>query len=73
MTPIHLTPAAARRYLALHHRLAPPRSLPPEKASVMALADHLGSFQFDPLDIAGRPLRAQIGMMALGVRPNPAR
>jgi len=54
VTSIHITPAVARRYLVLHHRLAAPRSLPPEKASVMALAGHLGSFQFDPLDIAGR-------------------
>jgi uncharacterized protein YcaQ len=54
VSSIHITPAVARRYLVLHHRLAPPRSLPPEKASVMALAGHLGSFQFDPLDIAGR-------------------
>jgi len=54
VTSIHITSAVARRYLVLHHRLAAPRSLPPEKASVMALAAHLGSFQFDPLDIAGR-------------------
>jgi uncharacterized protein len=65
VTSLHITPAVARRYLVLHHRLAAPRSLPPEKASVMALAAHLGSFQFDPLDIAGRNhdlvLNARIG------------
>jgi uncharacterized protein len=44
----------ARRYLALYHLLTPPRSLPPGPASVMAVVDHLGSLQFDPLDIAGR-------------------
>ena len=44
----------ARRYLALHHLLAPPRSLPAEPASVMAVFDRLGSIQFDPIDVAGR-------------------
>lgn len=36
------------------HLLAPPRSLPAEPASVERAMDRLGSFQFDPLDIAGR-------------------
>jgi uncharacterized protein YcaQ len=49
-----IEPAVARRYLALHHRLTPPRSLPSGPASVIAVVDHLGSLQFDPLDIAGR-------------------
>jgi uncharacterized protein len=54
VTPRTIEPAVARRYLALHHLLAPPRSLPPGEASVMQVIDRLGSLQFDPLDIAGR-------------------
>ncbi len=46
--------AVARRYLALHHLLAPPRSLPAGEASVLAVFDRLGSIQFDPIEIAGR-------------------
>jgi hypothetical protein len=44
----------ARRFLAIRHLLAPPRSLPSEPASVLAVVDRLGSLQFDPLDVAGR-------------------
>lgn len=44
----------ARRYLVLHHLLAPPRSLPAEPASVMRVVARLGSLQFDPLEVAGR-------------------
>lgn len=44
----------ARRYLVLRHLLAPPRSLPARRASVMRVFDRLGSLQFDPLDVAGR-------------------
>jgi hypothetical protein len=44
----------ARRYLALHHWLAPPRALPPERDSVLRVMERLGSFQFDPLGVAGR-------------------
>ncbi len=40
--------------MALRHGLAPPRSLPPEPASVMAVVARLGSLQFDPLEVAGR-------------------
>jgi uncharacterized protein len=36
------------------HLLTPPRSLPPEPASVLRVMDRLGSFQFDPLEVAGR-------------------
>jgi len=50
----HLSLAAARRFLALRHLLAPPRSLPGEKASVMVVFERLGSLQFDPLEVAGR-------------------
>ena len=45
---------AARRFLVRRHLLAPPRSLPPEPASVMRVVDRLGSLQFDPIDVAGR-------------------
>jgi uncharacterized protein YcaQ len=44
----------ARRFLALHHLLAPPRALPPERESVLRVMEQLGSFQFDPLGVAGR-------------------
>src|SRR6186713_2028624 len=44
----------ARRYLVMHHLLAPPRSLPPGEDSVRCVFDRLGSLQFDPIDVAGR-------------------
>ena len=53
-SPLSVDRAAARRFMARRHLLAPPRSLPAERASVMRVMDRLGSFQFDPLDIAGR-------------------
>ena len=40
--------------MARRHLLAPPRALPAERDSVMQVMARLGSFQFDPLDIAGR-------------------
>jgi uncharacterized protein len=46
--------AVARRFLALRHFLAPPRSLPAEPASVMTVIERLASLQFDPLEVAGR-------------------
>ena len=46
--------ATARRFLVRRHLLAPPRSLPPEPASVKLVFDRLGSIQFDPLEVAGR-------------------
>ena len=46
--------AVARRYLALHHFLAPPRSLPSGPDGVLAVFDRLGSIQFDPIDVVGR-------------------
>lgn len=47
-------PDVARRYLALHHLLAPPRGLAPEPASIETVMARLGSLQFDPLGVAGR-------------------
>ena len=44
--------AVARRFLVIRHLLAPPRSLPPETASVVRVFDRLGSIH--PLDVAGR-------------------
>jgi len=44
----------ARRFLAHHHFLAPPRSVDGGPDGVMRVVDRLGSLQFDPLDIAGR-------------------
>lgn len=52
--PIRIGADTARRFLAIRHLLAPPRSLPPDAASVMAVFDRLGSIQFDPLEVAGR-------------------
>ena len=52
--PRHVSARAARRYLVHHHLLAPPRALPAEPASVMRAVGHLGSLQFDPLEVAGR-------------------
>ena len=50
----HISLAVARRFLVIRHLLAPPRALPPEPGSVMAVVDRLGSLQFDPLEVAGR-------------------
>ena len=50
----HVDRATARRYLVLHHLLAPPRSLPPGEDSVSCVFERLGSLQFDPIDVAGR-------------------
>jgi uncharacterized protein YcaQ len=49
-----ISAAVARRFLVLHHLLAPPRALPPEPASVLRVIDRFGSLQFDPIDVAGR-------------------
>src|SRR6186997_2393578 len=50
----HVSRPVARRFMAIRHLLAPPRSLPAEPASVMRVVDRLGSLQFDPIDVAGR-------------------
>ncbi len=52
--PRRVSAAAARRFMVLRHGLAPPRALPAEPASVMAVVGRLGSLQFDPLEVAGR-------------------
>ena len=52
--PLTIRPEVARRFLVLHHFLAPPRSLPPGSEGIMAVFDRLGSIQFDPIEIAGR-------------------
>jgi uncharacterized protein YcaQ len=49
-----ISPEVARRFLAIRHFLAPPRSLPAKPASVMTVVDRIGSLQFDPLEVAGR-------------------
>jgi uncharacterized protein len=49
-----IAPEVARRFLAIRHFLAPPRSLPAEPTSVMTVVDRIGSLQFDPLEVAGR-------------------
>jgi hypothetical protein len=50
----HASAAVARRFLVLRHLLAPPRSLPARRESVLRVVDRLGSLQFDPLEVAGR-------------------
>ena len=50
----HVSAAVARRFLVLRHLLAPPRSLPAKRKSVLDVVDRLGSLQFDPLEVAGR-------------------
>jgi hypothetical protein len=52
--PRRITQDVARRYLVLHHLLAPPRSLPPGEAGIREVFERLGSIQFDPIEIAGR-------------------
>ena len=52
--PRRVSAAAARRFMVVRHGLTPPRSLPPEPASVMTVVGRLGSLQFDPLEVAGR-------------------
>jgi len=52
--PRLISPEVARRYLAIHQFLAPPRSLPSGPAGILAVFERLGSIQFDPIEIAGR-------------------
>ena len=52
--PLAISRDVARRYLVLHHLLAPPRSLPPGRDGILAVFERLGSIQFDPIEVAGR-------------------
>jgi len=52
--PRVIGPDVARRFLALRHFFAPPRSLPSGAAGILAVFERLGSIQFDPIEIAGR-------------------
>jgi uncharacterized protein YcaQ len=54
MDPIPVSAAAARRFLAVHHLLAPARALPAGLDGVRRVFTTLGSIQFDPLAVAGR-------------------
>jgi uncharacterized protein YcaQ len=54
VTPRPVGAATARRFFTRRHLLAPPRSLPGGPEGVMAAVERLGSFQFDPLEVAGR-------------------
>ena len=51
--PLSVSPAAARRFLVERHLLAPPRSLPADPMSVLAVVERLAVLQFDPLDVPG--------------------
>ncbi|MCV0404270.1 MAG: winged helix DNA-binding domain-containing protein [Chloroflexi bacterium] len=53
MDPLAVSADQARRFLVTRHLLAPPRALPAEPASVMAVIDRLGLLQFDPLEVPG--------------------
>jgi len=48
-----LSKAEARRFLLMHHRLWPPRSLA-GKAGILEFIRHVGCIQFDPIDVVGR-------------------
>ncbi len=61
--------AVARRYLALHHRLAPPRAIDGGPEGVLAVVDRLGSVQFDPLGVAGRNHDLVLHARVAGYRP----
>lgn len=50
---VQLSKEEARRYLVLRNGLAPPRSLPAEPESVLAVVQRMGLLQFDPLDVPG--------------------
>lgn len=54
MTGLRVSAAAARRFLARRHFLAPARSLPSGLEGIRAVFDRFGAVQFDPLAVAGR-------------------
>lgn len=51
--PLTIDRATARRFLVRRNLLAPPRSLPPERESVLRAMDRLALLQFDPLEVPG--------------------
>ena len=53
MSTLHVPADQARRFLALRHMLAPPRSLPAKPESVLDVVERLGLLQFDPLEVPG--------------------
>jgi uncharacterized protein len=53
MSTLEIGADQARRFLAMRHLLAPPRSLPAEPTSVLAVIERLGLLQFDPLEVPG--------------------
>jgi uncharacterized protein YcaQ len=53
MPPLQIAADHARRFLVRRHLLAPPRSLPADPASVLAVVERLGLLQFDPLEVPG--------------------
>src|SRR6187397_2014159 len=53
MSALQIGADQARRFLAIRHLLAPPRNLPAEPASVLAVVERLGLLQFDPLEVPG--------------------
>ncbi|HXR27647.1 MAG TPA: crosslink repair DNA glycosylase YcaQ family protein [Candidatus Baltobacteraceae bacterium] len=67
-TPV-ISGAVARRYLALHHLLAPPRAVQGGPDGVMAVIGRLGSVQFDPLGVAGRNHDLVLHARVAGYRP----
>jgi uncharacterized protein YcaQ len=52
-SPLSITAAHARRFLVRRHLLDPPRTLPAQPASVLAVVGRLGSVQFDPIEVPG--------------------
>jgi len=67
--PLRISAPAARRFLAERHLLSPPRSLPPDPESVLAVVRRLGSLQFDPLAVAGRNHDLVLHARISGYRP----
>lgn len=53
MNALEVSVDQARRFLLRRHLLAPPRSLPPRRQSVLDVVDRLGLLQFDPLEVPG--------------------
>jgi uncharacterized protein YcaQ len=51
--PLVVSAEQARRFLVRRHLLDPPRALPAEPESVLAVIDRLGLLQFDPLEVPG--------------------